>query len=145
MATKSKTTNKAEAAETSTNSSELSTRLTAILKSRVFFVIVVIILACIPIAYFYHQSQTKKATDKLEFVDQVVKQVDRHYILPVGESPTLATVSDVNRVRSQAFFANAANGDKVLVYAKARKAILYRPSADKIVEVAPLEIGNQQQ
>lgn len=145
MAKKSTTTQKASVTDKSTETPESPSAIKKILKSRMFFVAIVIIIACIPALFFYNQAQNKKSTDKLETVDQVVKQVDKHYILPLGESPTLATVSDVNRVRSQAFFANAVNGDKVLVYAKARKAILYRPSVDKIVEVAPLEIGNNQQ
>jgi hypothetical protein len=66
-------------------------------------------------------------------------------ILPTDEQPTLATVSDVTKVRDQPFFTHAQNGDQVLVYTQTRKAILYRPSADRIVEVAPLSVNSVQQ
>jgi hypothetical protein len=59
--------------------------------------------------------------------------------LPTNETPTIAAVSDAAKARKQsAFFANAQNGDKVLMYVKAGQAILYRPSTNKIVIVAPL-------
>ncbi len=40
--------------------------------------------------------------------------------------------------KGQPFFANAQVGDKVLIYYKAKKAILYNPTDNKIVEVGPI-------
>lgn len=77
-----------------------------------------------------------------EEVQQVVGMVGRLIVLPEGETPTLATVTDQEKLRSQPFFALAKNGDKVLIYTNAKKAILYDLVANKIVEVAPLNIGN---
>lgn len=115
------------------------------------YVGLVIIIAVIPTIYFY--TQNKNTTNKLNdlqnksqtsaTLDEVVKQVGKLVILPSGEQPTLATISDASKLQSQPFFANAANGDKVLVYNKAGKAILYRPSLNKIVEMAPLNPTNQ--
>ncbi|MBI5357887.1 hypothetical protein HZB74_03515 [Candidatus Saccharibacteria bacterium] len=64
--------------------------------------------------------------------------------VPQGEEPTIATVQDVSKLQNQAFFKNAQNGDKVLIYSQAKKAILYRPSTDKIIEVGPVNIGDSQ-
>lgn len=78
-----------------------------------------------------------------EEVKQLVLEVGKLIDLPIGEDPTLATVTDVEKLRSQPFFQKAQNGDKVLIYSLAKKAILYRPSDKKIIDVAPINIGTQ--
>lgn len=74
------------------------------------------------------QEQNKSLIDK----------VGALIILPDDETPTIATVSDLDKLKGQPFFAKAELGDKVLIYARAQKAILYRPSSNKIIELAPL-------
>ena len=71
----------------------------------------------------------------------VVTDVGKLMVLPTGEVPTVAQVSDATKLKSQPFFANAQNGDRVLIYTKAGKAILYRPSINKIIDVAPVNLG----
>lgn len=74
---------------------------------------------------------------------KVLEAVGKLVLLPEGEAPTIATVTDPEKLKSeQAFFAKSAVGDKVLIYTGALKAIMYRPSDNKIVEIAPLIIGN---
>ncbi|MEX2006791.1 MAG: hypothetical protein WD877_01270 [Candidatus Saccharimonadales bacterium] len=75
-------------------------------------------------------------------VDQTVAKVSKLVALPANETPTLATVSDVSKLKSQTFFAKAENGDKVLIYTQARLAVLYRPAIDKVINIAPLNIGS---
>lgn len=63
--------------------------------------------------------------------------------LPSNETPTIANVNNAAQAKQQsAFFANAQNGDKVLMYVKTGEAILYRPSTNKIILVAPLTFNN---
>jgi hypothetical protein len=45
---------------------------------------------------------------------------------------------DTSKLKGQAFFANAKNGDRVLVFTKAQEAVLYRPSTNIIITVGPL-------
>jgi len=75
-----------------------------------------------------------------ERAEEIVKKVAAHIILPQDSLPTVATVTDPAKLKDQPFFANAQSGDKVLIYTDARKMILYRPSLDRIVEVAPLNL-----
>lgn len=109
----------------------------------VLFVLVVV--ASGAAMYFYRQlNDLKKDPQKVaqEEVQSVVERVGKIMVLPEGEQPTLATVAAPERLQDQPFFAKAKVGDKVLLYATARKAILYDPVANKIIEVAPINIGN---
>ncbi len=81
-------------------------------------------------------EQTAKERDA-----QLVEKVGMLILLPQGETPTVATVSDLSKLQDQLFFANAQIGDLVLIYTQARKAIIYRPSLNKIIEVGPLVGG----
>ena len=80
-------------------------------------------------------SQERAATAEIE---SLITKISRHIMLPPGEEPTVATVSDPAKLKDQAFFANAQVGDKVLIYTKARKAYLYDPEGDLLLEVAPI-------
>lgn len=77
-------------------------------------------------------------------VDDLVAQVGKLISLPTDEKPTVATVTDASKVKDQPFFANAKNNDKVLIYQKAQKAILYRPSENRIIEVGAVNINQTQ-
>lgn len=94
--------------------------------------------------YFYTQGQELKQNPQKaaqEEAQALVERIGRLIVLPADETPTIATVSDPERLKDQTFFAKAVKGDKVLIYTNAKKAILYSPSTDKIVEVAPVNIG----
>jgi len=79
--------------------------------------------------------------DKYRLIDNVSKLVD----IPLGEEPKVATITNVHRLKGQAFFARAENEDKVLIFPKAGRAILYRPSTNKIIEAAPVNINDLQE
>lgn len=87
------------------------------------------------------QTQTKQGS--LSDVSYVVSRVSRHMILPSDETPALLTVTDTTKLTST-FLRQAKNGDKVLVYQANKKAVIYRPSADKIVDVGPVVIDDVQ-
>lgn len=72
---------------------------------------------------------------------ELIAEVGKLIALPADEEPTIATVTDPEQLKSQAFFASAQKGFKVLLYATAKKAILYDPINKKIIEVAPINIG----
>jgi hypothetical protein len=69
----------------------------------------------------------------------VAEAVAKLMLVP-AETPTVATVSDLAPLRGQAFFANAQLGDAVLMYPKAGRAILYRPTTNMLIEVAPIAL-----
>ncbi len=85
-------------------------------------------------------STTQAKTDTE--AEDLKREVGQLIELPADEIPTIATVQDATKVQGQEFFASTQNGDKVLIFTKAGKAILYRPSTKKIIEVAPLNLNN---
>lgn len=76
-------------------------------------------------------------------LQQVEREVGRHYLLPTNEQPALVTVEDESKVTSP-FLKQAKNGDKILIYANAKIVIIYRPSIDRIVAVGPVFIDTSQ-
>jgi hypothetical protein len=70
---------------------------------------------------------------------EIIAKVASLIVLPDGESPALAKVSDLSALKGQAFFDRAKVGDIVLMYQKAARAILYDPAANKVVEVGPIQ------
>lgn len=94
--------------------------------------------------YFYKQVQSLKANPQAQAqaqADAVVSKVSQLIVLPTDEKPTVATVTDPSKLKDQPFFANAKAGDEVLLYTNAKKAVLYDPTANKIVDVAPINLG----
>lgn len=75
-------------------------------------------------------------------IQSIEKQLGGVILLPQGETPTLITVKDKDEIReNKEFFADAQNGDKVLVYQQARKAFLFRPGSKKLINLAPINIS----
>lgn len=92
--------------------------------------------------YFYSkykstQGNVAGASDDTKILTMKVGKLIE---IPTNEDPAVATVNDVTKLRDQPFFSNAKNGDKVLVFARAKKAILYDPIANKIIEVGPVTL-----
>jgi len=114
--------------------------------------IIVIIVAAIIFAGAlatagYYYNQYLKITKNPDVVSQqetakLVSSVGKLMALPTDETPSIATVTDKTKLADQPFFTNSENGDKVLIYTNAKKAILYRPSTDKIIEVMPISFSN---
>lgn len=120
----------------------------AIPRSRIFQLVgaaALGIAAFAPSVYFYQKSQTleqKLSAPRLaaDEVRDIVEKVSKLILLPQGETPKLATVTDLEKLKGQPFFANAKLGDRVLVYDGAKKAFLYDPKANIIVEVGPIAL-----
>lgn len=114
-------------------------------------IVTILLIALVPSYYFYSQYQKSQkllqnptlATQ--EEVKALIAKVSRLIELPTNEEPTVATVSDKEKIKDQAFFQKAENGDKVLIYTQGKKAILYRPSINKVIEVAPINLGQPQE
>lgn len=96
--------------------------------------------------YFYKQyKNTKKMLDNPKSIAKeekavLLKKIGSLIDLPANEDPTIATVTDKKKLSTNPFFAKTENGDRALFYTKAKKAFLYRPSTNKIIEVSQINV-----
>lgn len=94
--------------------------------------------------HFYGKYQAVIKNPNLEAqkeTEALVMALGKLMELPQGETPTIATISDKEKLKDQVFFKMAKNGDKLFAYNTAMLAILYRPSTNKIINVAPIVIN----
>jgi hypothetical protein len=133
------------------NTAEKSSFVSKIIKSRAFIIFLfVCLLGTSGLAYYFYYKKLGLEANLQKISQQVnVQQEDEKLIaavgkltvLPEGEKPTIATVTDPEKLKDQPFFINAKKGNKVLIYANAKKAILYDPIANMIIDVAPINLG----
>lgn len=110
-------------------------------------VLVILLFLSVGIAgYFYYQyKNVATVSGEVDEIASLKKTIGAMIELPEGEDPTLATVTDKEKLAEQPFFQKAENGDKVLIYANTGRAILYRPSTKKIVDVTTVNVNTPTQ
>ncbi len=109
-------------------------------------ILVVIIGLGVTSVYFYKKSKNPVLNQEQATIietNALVKEIGKLMLLPEGETPTVAVVSDEATVRkTNEFFVHAKNGYKILIYTNAKKAILYDPIEKKIINAGPISIGS---
>lgn len=102
------------------------------------------LVASLSTAYFLIQNKRLKKTiletnfkqlDSREFSFEEVAKLTK---LPTDEQPTIVRIKDAERAKAQVFFQKAKDGDIVLLYKKAKLAVLYDPVEKIILESGPL-------
>lgn len=86
--------------------------------------------------YFYYQYNHTPQIAEANEINVLVDKIGKVVSLPQNEVPTLATVTNKDRLDDQSFFQKAENDDKILIYSIAKQAFLYRPSTGKLIEIA---------
>ena len=117
--------------------------------TKLFFAVAALFILSAGLAiYFFFEVRSLRANPQQvaeKEVQAIVARVGKLMVLPQDEIPTMATILDPAEMVDQPFFASAQKGDKVLLYTNAKKAILYSPSQDKIIDVAPVNLGSAPQ
>lgn len=99
----------------------------------------ILIVGVVIVSVMFLRAQAEVPTEGEAAAKAVAKRISKHYILPDGEVPALATITDKTKLTSPVF-KMAENGDKILIYQGRKLAIVYRPSKDRIVAVVPVSI-----
>lgn len=100
--------------------------------------------------YFYYQYQ-KLAKSPIAGqiqaeaeAQQAIKAAGKLMLLPDGEAPTVATITDIDKLKDQPFFKNAKNGEKVLIYPTLKQVIIYDPVSNLIINVGSVNFSGDQ-
>jgi hypothetical protein len=118
-----------------------------VLKKPLFLIPVILIVFAAGVIFYFNNKSSVLGTSDLPDITKkneaeakkIIEEVGKLTLLP-DETPTVATVADVATLQKQPFFEKAQNGDKVLIFEKAKRAILYRPSTNRIIEIGPVVI-----
>ncbi len=96
--------------------------------------------------YFYRMYKKALATgeniQKKSETELLLENLGKLIELPTNEGPTIATVTDKTKLTQQEFFQKAQNGDKIIIYTQGKRAILFRPAENKIIDVATLNTSS---
>jgi hypothetical protein len=128
--------------ETSQNTGTQRTRHSSFYKNMVIAgLAILLLLTAATTAYLYKTVSALKTNVQADIKNETAELIARVggiILLPEGEVPTIATVSNPEELKEQPFFAKAKVGDKVLLYPIAKKAYLYDPIAHRIIEVSSI-------
>lgn len=96
--------------------------------------VIVLTAGCVFCFWQYRTALSKQPKSDTQRIADITKRVSDIIQLP-DEQPTIATVVDKRKLADEQLAAEAHNGDELLVYAKAKKVLLYRPSTYKVVDM----------
>ena len=78
-------------------------------------------------------EQTQVETDGL------LDKISKHMILPSSERPVLATIIDADKLSLEdPFYVGSVDGDKLLIWSAEKRAIIYSPSRDIVINMGPI-------
>lgn len=106
---------------------------------------ILLIIVCVVGLFMFIQSKKigkNSSAQNEKRVREVVEKVEKIIDLPKDELPSLAVVEDTDLLSDQPFFADAQEGDIVLLYGRAQKVYIYNPKENLIVNVSGLNMGN---
>ena len=115
--------------------------------------LLILALAAFAWSFFNYQS-VKKEVEVLkdpslaqrlneEQTQELLTKVGKVLVLPQEKNPVVAIINDVELLASnQDFYKDAHDGDKLIIYQNARKAIIFDEDANKVVNVGPVFYNN---
>ena len=104
-------------------------------RNRAFTIILIVLcLTAIGTSVFFfikyrQATHTEEAANK-----QLVEQIGQTLQLP-DETPTVVTVTDRDKLTNKSLADHVQNDDKLLVFGNAKKLIVYRPTAKKVIDI----------
>lgn len=89
-------------------------------------------------AFFYVQYHNALKNNPNAERDRIVTSIGKVIELP-DEQPVFSTVQNNAKLANPTLRQRAKNGDKLLIYAVAKRLIIYRPSTHKVVDLLTIQ------
>lgn len=110
-------------------------------KKIIISLLILLILSLASSLYIF--GQYKKLLKNADNIGQaesamILNKLSKIIELPKDEIPQLADIIDIDKLKGDPFFSESKNGDKIIIYSKAKKAIIYRLEENKIINVGPI-------
>ncbi len=75
-------------------------------------------------------------------VNRLVEKVGKLILLPLNEKPVVAEVKDAEKLaKTEPFYEQAHDGDRLLIYPNAKRAVLYSEKNNVVVNVGPIVLN----
>ena len=111
-------------------------------------VALVVLIAFGTAGYFaksYYSLRSHPGSAAEDDTKRLVSAVGKLYQLPSDETPIAGKVRDKEKLKDQPFFQKAENNDDILIYQKAKVAIIYRAGENRLINVGPIAINAAQE
>jgi hypothetical protein len=100
-----------------------------------------ILVLSLALGYYYYQynnlAKDNSAEEAKAQIAASVADIERLMYIPDVSGAQLAIITDITKLKGQKFFEHAQNGDHLVLFPAAGKAVLYRPTTERIIEVGP--------
>lgn len=105
--------------------------------------IAVAALAVAAVSYASYRYFTSEDVQQAQYSRELIEKVSVQTDIPKNELPAVATISQSAVLKKQPFFVNAQDGDLLLLFRSANKAVLYREQTNQVINTGGLSSTNQ--
>lgn len=103
--------------------------------------IIAIVVLLIGALIYINYSGTPAEKQERE-ITELLEDVSTHMLVP-DERPVVATINQADTlIKEQPFYNGSKNGDKLIIFPKSQKAIIYSPTRDVIINSGPFVINS---
>ena len=111
---------------------------------KILSVLIIIIIALLAFAIYNKFNTTAPAAGEGQLSEKEIKslvtKVSKLINVP-DETPVIATIIKADQlIAEQKFYAGSKDGDYLMVFPTAQKAIIYRESENKLINVGPIVV-----
>ncbi|MBC7766935.1 hypothetical protein H7Y21_03005 [Arenimonas sp.] len=116
------------------------------MNKKIVTLLIILLVALLGFAIFKKFNPTPKTTEgqlSEKEIKSLVTKVSKLINVP-GETPVIATIIKADQlIAEQKFYTGSKDGDYLMVFPIAQKAIIYRESENKLINVGPIIVDQK--